>query len=124
MTSPPQGAPGPAPDAVPTHREPTPEQFLAVQRSEEFQGLRRAFRGFAIPMTVAFLVWYLAYVLLSTFAEGFMSIPVIGYLNVGILLGLSQFLMTFLITWAYIRHANRSLDPIAEKLRHDLEGDL
>lgn len=62
--------------------------------------------------------------LLSTYAEGFMSIPVLGNLNIGLLMGLSQFLMTFLITWLYIRHANKSLDPIAEKLRHELEGDL
>ncbi|MBB5832687.1 DUF485 domain-containing protein [Brachybacterium aquaticum] len=95
-----------------------------MQKSEDFTRLRSSFRSFAIPMTISFLVWYFAYVLLSTYAEGFMSIPVLGNLNIGLLMGLSQFLMTFLITWLYIRHANKSLDPIAEKLRHELEGDL
>jgi len=52
-----------------------------------------------------------------------MSTPVLGNLNLGLLLGLSQFLMTFLITWLYIRHANRSLDPISQKLRDELEGE-
>ena len=61
--------------------------------------------------------------LLSTYAEGLMSTPVLGNLNLGILLGLSQFLMTFLITWLYIRHANKSLDPISTRLRDQLEGD-
>lgn len=93
-----------------------------MQRSERFIGLRRSFRGFAFPMTVAFLVWYLGYVLLSTYATGFMSTPVLGNLNLGLLLGLSQFLMTFLITWLYIRHANRSLDPVATEIRDELEG--
>lgn len=102
---------------------PTPEQFQAVQQSEDFSRLRRSFRGFAIPMTVAFLVWYFAYVLLSTYAEGLMSTPVLGNLNLGLLLGISQFVMTFLITWLYIRHANRSLDPISQKLRDELEGE-
>ena len=102
---------------------PTPEQFQAVQQSEDFSRLRRSFRGFAIPMTVAFLVWYFAYVLLSTYAEGLMSTPVLGNLNLGLLMGISQFLMTFLITWLYIRHANRSLDPISQKLRDELEGE-
>ena len=74
-------------------------------------------------MTVAFLVWYFAYVLLSTYAEGLMSTPVLGNLNLGLLMGISQFLMTFLITWLYICHANRNLDPIAEKLRDELEGE-
>ncbi|MGP9846130.1 DUF485 domain-containing protein [Brachybacterium sp. 107] len=131
MTSPPQGPSGPAPDPVdpvPDPVEPaaapSPEQFLAVQQSEEFIGLRRSFRGFAIPMTIAFLVWYLAYVLLSTYAEGFMSIQVIGNLNLGIILGFSQFAMTFLITWLYIRHANKNLDPVSSRIRDELEGTL
>jgi uncharacterized membrane protein (DUF485 family) len=102
---------------------PTPEQFQAVQQSEDFSRLRRSFRGFAIPMTIAFLVWYFAYVLLSTYAEGLMATPVLGNLNLGLLLGISQFVMTFLITWLYIRHANRSLDPISQKLRDELEGE-
>lgn len=120
--------PSPAsPDAAPESGgppSPTPEQFLAVQQSEEFGQLRRSFRGFAIPMTIAFLVWYLAYVLLSTYAEGFMSIHVLGNLNIGIILGFSQFAMTFLITWLYIRHANKSLDPVSSRIRDELEGAL
>lgn len=47
----------------------------------------------------------------------------LGNLNVGLLFGLGQFLSTFLITWLYIRHANKSLDPIAAQLRTDLEGE-
>jgi uncharacterized membrane protein (DUF485 family) len=47
---------------------------------------------------------------------------VLGNLNLGLLLGLSQFLMTFVITWLYIRHANRALDPISAQLRDELEG--
>jgi uncharacterized membrane protein (DUF485 family) len=120
-------SPSPQPDAAvaapAAHRTPTPDDFAAAHRSEEFRLLRRSFRAFAFPMTVAFLVWYLSYVLLSTYAEGLMSAPVIGNLNVGLLLGLSQFVMTFLITWLYIRHANRSLDPVASTLRDELEGD-
>lgn len=103
--------------------EPTPEQYVEVQQSEDFSLLRRSFRGFAIPMTIAFLVWYFAYVLLSTYAEGLMATPLLGNLNLGIVLGLSQFVMTFLITWLYIRHANKSLDPISARLRDQLEGD-
>ncbi|MEV0868883.1 DUF485 domain-containing protein [Brachybacterium paraconglomeratum] len=134
MTTPPSAASGPSPEpgSSPDRGQaphpgappsPTPEQFRAVQKSEEFGRLRSSFRSFAIPMTVAFLVWYFAYVLLSTYAEGLMSTPVLGNLNLGLLLGISQFLMTFLITWLYIRHANRNLDPIAEKLRDELEGE-
>lgn len=99
------------------------EAFIAVQSSEEFVRLRRTFRNFAFPMTAAFLIWYFAYVLLSVYARDFMSTDIgLGNLNLGHVLGLLQFLTTFLITWLYIRHANNKLDPIATKIREELEG--
>ncbi|NTW40412.1 MAG: DUF485 domain-containing protein [Cellulomonadaceae bacterium] len=101
---------------------PSPEAFAAMQASDGFTSLRSTFRGFAFPMTAAFLAWYFAYVLLSTYAGELMSRPVIGVLNVGLLLGLGQFASTFLLTWLYVRHANRRLDPLAARLRAELEG--
>lgn len=99
------------------------QAFIEVQNSEEFGQLRRTFRGFAFPMTIAFLVWYFAYVLASVYAKDFMSTPMFGEnFNVGHFLGLLQFLTTFLITWLYIRHANAKLDPIASRIRERLEG--
>jgi uncharacterized membrane protein (DUF485 family) len=105
--------------------QPTPlsaSAFQEVQASAEFIELRSRFRRFAFPMTAAFLIWYFAYVLLSTYAESFMNIRVFGNVSLGILLGLLQFLTTFVITWVYIRHANKNLDPLATKLREKLEG--
>jgi len=93
-----------------------------VAPSEEFALLKRRFKGFAFPMTALFLVWYLAYVLMSVYARDLMATPVIGHLNLGMIIGLLQFVSTFIITWLYIRHANKNLDPIASKLRADLEG--
>ena len=46
----------------------TPEEYRAAQESPEFIELKRRFRRFAFPMTVAFFSWYLLYVLLSTYA--------------------------------------------------------
>lgn len=101
---------------------PGPVDWAAAHASPEFGELRRRFRRFAFPMTAAFLAWYLLYVLLSTYAVDLMATPVLGALNVGLLLGLGQFASTFLITWLYVRHADRRLDPPAERIRHELEG--
>ncbi|RRD46660.1 DUF485 domain-containing protein [Tessaracoccus sp. OH4464_COT-324] len=98
-----------------------PDEFRRVQDSTEFAHLKKVFRGFAFPMTAAFMIWYAAYVLLSTFATGFMSAPVIGHVTWGLLLGLAQFATTFLITWLYIRHMNTKVDPLATQLREELE---
>lgn len=100
----------------------TPEQFTEIQNSPEFAELRRRFRRFAFPLTVGFLAWYLLYVLLSTYASDFMSKEVFGNVNVGIVLGLLQFVSTFVITTMYVRHANKNTDPIADKIRAGMEG--
>jgi uncharacterized membrane protein (DUF485 family) len=45
-----------------------------------------------------------------------------GDINIGLIIGLGQFLSTFLITFLYVRFANRELDPRAEAIRNELEG--
>ena len=119
---PPDHSPLPVLDAD-ASGHPSASAFQEVQASPEFAELRGKFRRFAFPMTAAFLIWYFAYVLLSTYAESFMNIRVFGNVSLGILLGLLQFVTTFLITWLYIRHANKNLDPLAAALRDKLEGD-
>lgn len=94
----------------------------SVHGSEEFQALRRTFRRTIFPATAAFLAWYLAYVLLTTFAPDFMSTRVVGNITVGLLFGLGQFVSTFAITMGYRRWADRELDPAATTLRERVEG--
>ena len=98
--------------------------FPAVQRSEQFQRLRSTHRSFVFPLAVAFLVWYLLYVVLAIYAHDFMSTRVIGNVNLGVILGLAQFVTTFGITAAYVAFANRKLDPRASHLREHLESTI
>jgi uncharacterized membrane protein (DUF485 family) len=96
--------------------------YEEVQDSAEFADLRSRLRRFVFPMSAAFLVWYLAYVLLASYARDFMATPVFGNINVGLIIGLLQFVTTFAITTLYVRYANRHLDPAAERLRERVEG--
>lgn len=84
--------------------------------SPEFKELRKRYRAFAFPATVAFLLWYLLYVVMSNWAHDFMSTQVIGNINVALVFGLLQFATTFLIAWLYARYMNRNVDPIAREL--------
>ncbi|MET7468911.1 DUF485 domain-containing protein [Micromonospora sp. NPDC005686] len=96
------------------------ERYLAVQRSDEFAGLRRTLRGFVFPMTVAFFLWYALYVILSAYARGFMGTKLIGNINVALVFGLLQFVSTFVIAWLYSRFANRRIDPVADRIRDEM----
>ncbi len=96
--------------------------YQRVQRSPEFQDLRRRFRNFVFPMTALFLAWYFLYVLLANYAHPFMSQRVVGTITVGLLFGLGQFVSTFAITMAYARWANQKQDAVAENLREHIES--
>lgn len=100
------------------------DRLVDTQRSPEFQQLRRRFRSFVFPMTVAFLSWYLLYVIASGWARDFMGHKLVGNINVAYVFGLLQFVSTFLIAWLYERHMNKNVDPLAAKIRHELEGDV
>ena len=102
--------------------EPDSDRLVTVQNSEEFAELRRKFRGFAFPMTVVFLAWYLLYVLMSGYARGFMGQELLGNINVGYVFGLLQFVSTFLIAYLYERHMDNKVDPLAARIRDQLEG--
>lgn len=97
------------------------EIYLEVRRSEAFQEVRRRYRRFVVPATVAFLLWYLAYVVTAVTAPGLMARPVAGAVNVAMVAGLGQFLTTFLLTGAYARHARLRRDRAALDLRWDTQ---
>ncbi|SFQ58893.1 Uncharacterized membrane protein, DUF485 family [Amycolatopsis arida] len=101
---------------------PGQHRWEEAHNSPEFRQLRARLRGFVFPMTAVFLGWYLLYVLLADYAHGFMSTKVVGNINIGLIFGLLQFVSTFVITGLYVRYANRKLDPIADRIRADLEG--
>ncbi|GAB3563239.1 DUF485 domain-containing protein [Arthrobacter alkaliphilus] len=96
--------------------------FQEVQQTGQFQKLRKRHRSFVFPMAIAFLLWYFAYVLLAAYAVGFMSTKLWGNINVGLVLGLLQFVSTFGITAWYVHYSNRKLDPIAADIRNGIEG--
>jgi uncharacterized membrane protein (DUF485 family) len=100
----------------------TTDHYLTIQASPEFQELRNRLRRFVFPMSALFLMWYFAYVLLGAFAHDFMATKLWGNINVGLLIGLGQFVSTFVITGIYVRYANRELDPRAEAIRDRVQG--
>ncbi|MFF4269934.1 DUF485 domain-containing protein [Streptomyces sp. NPDC001536] len=119
------GAPVPLPAARPGQAEreeaAAADVYLQVQRSAAFQEVRARYRRFVVPACVAFFGWYVGYVVTATTAPGLMARPVAGAVNVAMVAGLGQFLTTFLLTWAYSRHARLRRDRAALELRWDTQ---
>lgn len=112
---------GAADPVVPQRGRSAADIYLEVQRSEAFQEVRRRYRRFIVPATLAFFVWYLAYVVMAVTAPGLMARPVAGAVNVAMVAGLGQFLTTFLLTGAYARHARLRRDRAALDLRWETQ---
>ena len=104
---------------------PTPleARYIAVQRSAEFQDLRRRYRHWVLPVAAAAIAWYFLYVLLAAYAPDFMGTKVIGNVNVGLILGLAQFVTTFVVTQAYVAYADKQLDPRSARIREEMERE-
>ena len=52
-----------------------------------------------------------------------MAIKVLGNINLGLILGLLQFVTTFIVTGLYVRYAGRVLDPASEKIRDSMKAE-
>ncbi|ROO88876.1 uncharacterized membrane protein (DUF485 family) [Actinocorallia herbida] len=101
-----------------------PEGFSVyeeVRATPDFVRLRHKFRSFVFPLTVAFLAWYLLYVVMSAFARDFMAVQLVGNINVALVFGLLQFVSTFAIAYFYARHAGSTFDPLAERIREEAQ---
>ncbi len=111
----------PDPGAVARREPDRTAVYRQVQDGEAFREVRRRYRRFAFPAAGAVLVWYLLYVTAAIMAPGLMARPVAGAVNVAMLAGLAQFATTFLLTWAYARHARLRRDQVALELRWDTQ---
>jgi uncharacterized membrane protein (DUF485 family) len=117
--------PGPDPTLANSEGDHPVGSYREVAESPEFAALRQTFRRFVFPMSGLFLAWYLLYVLLSIYATDFMGTKVFGNIHLGLIIGLLQFVSTFVITTVYARWADRRFDPAAAELarRVHLTGD-
>ena len=87
----------------------------AAANSPEFKELVRARRNFTIPVLAFVFVWYFGFIALAGYAPDFMGERLIDGFTVGYLLALSQFVMTWVLGWLYLRQSDRVFDPLARR---------
>jgi uncharacterized membrane protein (DUF485 family) len=70
----------------------------------------------ALWLTAAMLVVYFGFILLIAFAKPLMGSPVAGRLTLGILIGVLVIVAAWVLTWIYVRWANRHYDRELHRL--------
>ena len=93
-----------------------------IERSPEFQELVKKRKAFVLPGTIFYLAWYMGFILLTAYAEDFMSRRVHEGLTVGYCLALTQFVMVLVLGLWYLRKSNKEFDPLAAKAIEKYEG--
>jgi uncharacterized membrane protein (DUF485 family) len=97
-------------------------QNLVTLRDEPvFSALRSKQRRFVFPVSLLFMAWYMTFVLLAAYAHEFMSRPVFGLINMGMVLGLLQFVSSVGIMLAYCRYAKKVIDPATRRVQQHWE---
>ena len=93
----------------------TTPDWGAIARSQPFRALTAARRRFVVPVTIASVGWFLAFILLCGLARDFMAESIYQGLTVAYVLGLSQIVMVWAVSWFYLRASNRKFDPLARE---------
>jgi uncharacterized membrane protein (DUF485 family) len=89
--------------------------WLAVERSSEFQELVHERRRWLTPMTIVFLVGSLGYLLLAAFVPGIMGWQIVDGLPFAWVSAVCMVLLTWVLTFAYLRKADRDFEPLEER---------
>ena len=89
--------------------------WLAIERSSEFKELVSTRRRVLVPLTIVWLVGALGYLLLAAFAPGVMSWEIVDGLPFAWPAALSQVLLTWAITFIYLRKADTTLEPLERR---------
>jgi uncharacterized membrane protein (DUF485 family) len=94
--------------------EATRVDWQAVERSPEFRELVRRRKAFLVPITIFWAAFFLTYLLLAAFAPELMGEDVLG-VSLGFVLSVAQVLMTWLVTFLYLRRAGRVFEPLERR---------
>jgi uncharacterized membrane protein (DUF485 family) len=89
--------------------------WLAIERSAEFKELVQTRRRIITPLTVIWLVVSLGYLILAAFVPGLMGWQVADGLPFAWLAAITQVLLTWGVTWSYLRKADSVLEPLEQR---------
>ena len=81
------------------------------------QTLARRRLNVALGLTATMIVVYFGFILLIAFDKPLLATPVVPGLTLGILLGALVIVISWLLTWVYVRWANLTYDPELHALK-------
>jgi uncharacterized membrane protein (DUF485 family) len=81
------------------------------------QSIARARWRIALFLTVAMILLYFGFISLIAFNKPLLARQVLPGLSIGILLGVLVILISWLLTWYYMRWTNKHYDPALDAIK-------
>ena len=91
--------------------------WTRIERSPEFRELTSRRHRFVAGAAAVTFTSFAIYLGLATFATDFMGTTVLGGVPIAWLAAMSQVLVTWAVTWTYLRKADREFAPLEERVR-------
>ncbi|GAA2881319.1 hypothetical protein GCM10010472_44300 [Pseudonocardia halophobica] len=91
--------------------------WTTLRASEPFQELLAHRSRFVRAASTVLLCWFVVFLAVIGAAPDFAGTVVFAGLSVGFLLGLSQFVLAWFLTWLYLRAANTRFAPLEDQVR-------
>ena len=97
------------------------DEWVRIERTQAFKDLVAKKRGFIIPATIFFFVFYFGLPVLAAFTT-VLDAKVLGSLTLAYVYAFAQFAMTWILMHLYVSRANR-WDDLIERARREAAGE-
>jgi uncharacterized membrane protein (DUF485 family) len=84
---------------------------------DPLSALHRARWRIALALTTAVVVVYFGFILLIAYRRDVLAVTLVPGVSIGIVLGALVIVVSWILTWVYVRWANTSYDTALERIR-------
>lgn len=93
--------------------------YNSLLASPTYQQLSAIRKRVVWPLAILVTAVYFTYVFLIAFDPSLMAATLPNsIISIGIVSGLGLILFTFVVTWAYVRYANKHIEPLLAELHN------
>jgi uncharacterized membrane protein (DUF485 family) len=96
--------------------------WMRIERSEEFRELTTRRNRFIVAASVVTFAAFAVYLGLAVFAPGVMGTTILGGIPLAWPLAMTQVLLTWVVTWSYLRKADSEFAPLERRIAERAEA--
>jgi uncharacterized membrane protein (DUF485 family) len=101
----------------------TKETIERIKNNPKYQKLVKERSRFAWTLSIIMLVVYYAFIMVIAFNPALLGTKISGVITLGIPVGISIIIISFILAGIYVRRANGEFDRLTQEIKDEL-GDV